>query len=285
MPERLGADLPEYLAASSPLPSVVGLECPSPGRRHEDGAAGPGEQAAAGDDAAVGDRAAGAHAGGRGAHLRGGGRPDRPPGGPALRGGLRHRHGGAAAGRPVQASLHTRMRDQQSGYLRASRMVCSSCTCGAGYRSRSSSRSRLSRRRRTASAATATLSLRTTSSPGLAGSPSCRVRCRQLPFNCNASLHQQVLPATMKVPRVCARCDDVLVCNAPGAEVRKFVAVPEGATWAELRLRAGSYDANRVRAPNENDDRYACRSPAAQMRCGQAGWLAAGLMCVHCRRS
>lgn len=33
----------------------------------------------------------------------------------------------------------------------------------------------------------------------------------------------------------------------PGAEVRKFVAVPDGSTWAELRLRAGSYDANRVR--------------------------------------
>ena len=32
-----------------------------------------------------------------------------------------------------------------------------------------------------------------------------------------------------------------------GKEVRRFIAVPEGATWAELRLRAGSYDANRVR--------------------------------------
>ena len=28
----------------------------------------------------------------------------------------------------------------------------------------------------------------------------------------------------------------------PGLELRRFVAVPEGATWGELRLRAGSYE-------------------------------------------
>ncbi len=28
----------------------------------------------------------------------------------------------------------------------------------------------------------------------------------------------------------------------PGQEVRRFVAVPEGATWAELRLRAGAHE-------------------------------------------
>ena len=28
----------------------------------------------------------------------------------------------------------------------------------------------------------------------------------------------------------------------PGLELRRFVAVPEGATWGELRLRAGAHE-------------------------------------------
>ena len=31
----------------------------------------------------------------------------------------------------------------------------------------------------------------------------------------------------------------------PGTEIRKFVAIPEGATWAELRLVAGEHDTPR----------------------------------------
>ena len=34
-----------------------------------------------------------------------------------------------------------------------------------------------------------------------------------------------------------------------GQEVRRFVAVPEGATWAELRLRAGPHEQPRSEAP------------------------------------
>lgn len=32
----------------------------------------------------------------------------------------------------------------------------------------------------------------------------------------------------------------------PGQEVRHFVAVPAGATWAELLVRAGNYDTPKV---------------------------------------
>ena len=31
----------------------------------------------------------------------------------------------------------------------------------------------------------------------------------------------------------------------PGTEVRRFLSVPEGATWAEMTLRAGNHDTPR----------------------------------------
>lgn len=34
----------------------------------------------------------------------------------------------------------------------------------------------------------------------------------------------------------------------PGEETRRFVAVPPGAGWAELRIRAGEVDTPKVRA-------------------------------------
>jgi tripeptidyl-peptidase-2 len=34
----------------------------------------------------------------------------------------------------------------------------------------------------------------------------------------------------------------------PGTELRRFVAVPSGATWAELRIRAGELDTPKVGA-------------------------------------
>ena len=35
------------------------------------------------------------------------------------------------------------------------------------------------------------------------------------------------------------------VCFQPGTEVRRFIHVPEGATWAEMTLRAGNHDTPR----------------------------------------
>lgn len=34
----------------------------------------------------------------------------------------------------------------------------------------------------------------------------------------------------------------------PGAETRRFIAVPEGATWAELRTIAGDFETPKVQA-------------------------------------
>ena len=56
-------------------------------------------------------------------------------------------------------------------------------------------------------------------------------------------------PAVFPLPLVCTGADSGrYVCRLgwmdfkAGQEVRRFVAVPEGATWAELRLRAGAHE-------------------------------------------
>lgn len=42
---------------------------------------------------------------------------------------------------------------------------------------------------------------------------------------------------------------------APGQEARRFVRVPEGATWAELRLRAAGHEQPRYVCPQDHVSR------------------------------
>ena len=53
------------------------------------------------------------------------------------------------------------------------------------------------------------------------------------------------------------RCDQIhctrhagVLRFQPGEEARRFVAVPPGASWAELSIRAGELDTPKVRRPN-----------------------------------
>ena len=78
-----------------------------------------------------------------------------------------------------------------------------------------------------------------------------------LDSSCNAAATADCVPSTVEEPNASGGAavegshkDNVRECMVrmgkldfrPGLEMRRFVAVPEGSTWGEMRIRAGPHD-------------------------------------------